>query len=478
MTAPSIDIAPVILDEAVGIGAAGDLRAAVTANGREIGRIDVDGRGMRRFILDLAGALPKGEVVELAVGAVSARFRAGGWSGAVRRLRAGVVDGAARDEIMRSGAKRVVALSGGRVLAEATPAADGAFSLTLPKDLLDGPPTRVLIAIAGSDFVLEGGVLTLGRSRLPAAPVRPRTAVRPRRIAIRTATPDAGVAHEWGDHHFALSLKRALDDLGWHAEVMMRDSDPAEAEAADVALTLRGRQDYAPIRKGANLLWLISHPDRMPVSECEDHDHVFVASEPYAKDLAARVSAPVSVLHQATDPAVFREPDDRADGRTCLFVGNSRREWRRMVAWCVERDLPLALWGGGWEGLVPPSMLRGAHVPNDRLHQLYADAAVVLNDHWDTMRDEGFLSNRLFDASAAGAPIVTDPVRGLADVFGDSILTAADGAELARHVAAILKDPNAARARARTAQRIVMERHTFARRAEAIVETAERLLSA
>ena len=33
---------------------------------------------------------------------------------------------------------------------------------------------------------------------------------------------------------------------------------------------------------------------------------------------------------------------------------------------------------------------------------------MVLNDHWEDMRAEGFLSNRLFDAVASGARVVTD----------------------------------------------------------------------
>ena len=37
------------------------------------------------------------------------------------------------------------------------------------------------------------------------------------------------------------------------------------------------------------------------------------------------------------------------------------------------------------------------------------------------MRADGFVSNRLFDAVASGARVVTDPVDGLAELFGPSV---------------------------------------------------------
>jgi spore maturation protein CgeB len=37
------------------------------------------------------------------------------------------------------------------------------------------------------------------------------------------------------------------------------------------------------------------------------------------------------------------------------------------------------------------------------------------------MRDYGFISNRLFDAVASGARVISDDVVGLRDVFGDTV---------------------------------------------------------
>jgi hypothetical protein len=470
-------ITPVVMRGIIGVHSLGPVHLPVMVDGRALGWITAavaEGEPRQHFV-DLAGAVVPGVPAELTVGSASLRLRLGGWSGAVAPAGNGMLKGHALDETQETASLRVVLIDRGRVCAEAItdPARGGAFALELPPALRLGPRRRATVAIAGSDHVLEGGTIAAGGTRSALLPAPRRRAARPVIIAIRTATPDLSVAHEWGDHHFAVSLARAFERRGWHARVLMRDSPLREAETADVTLSLRGRQAYAPVPGRVNLMWVISHPDRLPDAECEGYDHVFVASDRYAATMARALRVPVSVLHQATDPAVFREPVDRQVGRDCVFVGNSRLEWRTMVRWCVEQGLPLALWGGRWEGLVPPEMLRGQHVPNAELHRLYAAAAIVLNDHWETMRTAGFLSNRLFDASAVAAPLITDAVAGLSEVFGETIPIARDGAELAAQVKAILRDPAPALARARAAQRLVLERHTFDHRAGTIIETVE-----
>ena len=62
---------------------------------------------------------------------------------------------------------------------------------------------------------------------------------------------------------------------------------------------------------------------------------------------------------------------------------------------------------------------------------MYRSAGVALNDHWPDMAKHGFLSNRLFDAAASGARVVSDDVAGIKEVFGETVAGYRTPSELA-----------------------------------------------
>jgi GT2 family glycosyltransferase len=292
-------------------------------------------------------------------------------------------------------------------------------------------------------------------------------------VAIKTATPDEAERGSWGDFHFAEALGRALRDLGfrvrndlhpdWHRPAFMPD---------DVSLVLRGLESSSDPMDGIELLWLISHPARVPDAELERFDHVFVASGFYADLLASRLATPVSALLQCTDPARFQfvESPDAVARR--LFVGNSKGYFRPMIRAALAAGETVDIYGTWWHEHIDQSLIRGEAVPNEALGVLYGNSGVVLNDHWPDMARLGFLSNRLFDVAATGALIVTDPVRGLADVFGEEVVIA-EG--LPERFPRLDELRIADRASRRALSDHVRREHTFAARAAEIAAVLARL---
>ena len=125
-----------------------------------------------------------------------------------------------------------------------------------------------------------------------------------------------------------------------------------------------------------------------------------------------------------------------------------------------------------------PRYLAGELVPNEDLAGFYAAAGIVLNDHWTDMQREGFLSNRLYDASAAGAFVISDAIDGLREEFDGGIVAYHGRDELCDLVEAYLADPGARAACAARARAAVLARHTFAHRARAIVDAVAPLEAA
>jgi O-antigen biosynthesis protein len=299
------------------------------------------------------------------------------------------------------------------------------------------------------------------------------------RFGIKIPVPNRSLAAEWGDFHFASCLARELRRLGHRVRIDFLDEwERTEFLPDDVVLAIRGLSPYTPRPGPLNLIWLISHPDRVDDLELNEYDHVFAASIPYADELGRRLVAPVTPLLQCTDPTRFH-PYPSGYGSVpaseVLFVGNSRLKYRPIVRAAIESGIPVDIYGTRWEGLVPSERIRGMNIPNEQVAGYYASAGVLLNDHWPDMAAKGFLSNRLFDAIACGARVVSDHCATIDDVFGGAVVVHRQDQPLQEAIA-VAKTAEHENMLERASQ-LVLSHHTFADRARVISDLASRRLS-
>jgi hypothetical protein len=291
------------------------------------------------------------------------------------------------------------------------------------------------------------------------------------RVAVHIGPQTWEAARSWGDMPFGRDVQRHLERRGFPTALLVHgEADSAAALRADVVLHLLGVR--APRARAGQVtgLWVISHPDRVTESLCESYDVVFSASDLLLRQLDGRLRRPLIPLHQATEPARFY-PDPTGPHHQLLFVGNSRRVARPILEALRGTSLDLAVYGGNWTPeLLDPEHLKGSWVPNDELRRYYSSADVVLNDHWADMRAFGIISNRVYDALACGAFVVSDRVPGIDEEFDGAVVTYGTPDELHALLSRYLADP-AARAEAGARGRAaVLERHTFAQRVDRIVE--------
>jgi spore maturation protein CgeB len=110
------------------------------------------------------------------------------------------------------------------------------------------------------------------------------------------------------------------------------------------------------------------------------------------------------------------------------------------------------------------------HVDNQLLPTVYSSAGVVLNDHWRTMKAWGFVSNRLLDVLACGAPVISDAVDGLDELFDGAVPGYRTPEELRALVDEVLADPTAARQRAARGRELVLAHHSMDHRARQLID--------
>jgi GT2 family glycosyltransferase len=296
-------------------------------------------------------------------------------------------------------------------------------------------------------------------------------------FCLKIGAPNREVAPLWGDTHFARSLLAELRRRGHRGTIQTLDEWEQESGLThDVVVHLKGLSRYHPKPGQFNVLWSISHPDELSGEECDGYDLVCVASPLFAQELAPCTTTPVVVLEQAADPWAMR-PDPREDlAHDLAYLANSRGVLRPIARDLLPTDRDLAIWGANWDGLIDISRVLGEHIPNDEIRHVYSSAGIVLNDHWDDMREHGYISNRIYDALACGAFVISDEVPGLSDRFGDAVACFSSPRELHELIDRFLADPSERRRRAELGRQIVLEGHTFSNRAdELLVHIQERI---
>lgn len=319
---------------------------------------------------------------------------------------------------------------------------------------------------------------TDGRSIPGPKPVLIRAKCARRRWGIHIASIPGAKGDGWGDTHFADSLACALRRQGQEVVIHRHGAHATSARAYDdVSLVIRGLDRVAPMPGKVNILWVISHPEMITQEELGDFQLRYAASVKWARTVTERYGWTVNPLLQATDTQRFGVDGPRRVTPRPLFVGGVHpgRE-RKVVRDALDAGLDIEVFGPGWRERIPNHNYGGEYVPNGDLAEYYRGSSVVFADHWSDMAEQGFIQNRIFDALACGARVISDPVEGMAEMFGGAVLNYSGRDDLARQFA----DANAFDSASEVDERLrvaemVRAHHSFDARASELVRAVEQV---
>ena len=289
------------------------------------------------------------------------------------------------------------------------------------------------------------------------------------KIAIMIPVPNRYVAESWGDYHFAVALKKYFERKDFSVEIRFL---PEWEEAFDgkYILVLRGLSDYTPKMEHINIMWNISHPDDIKTIEYDMYDINFISSGLWAEHLKKLVRTKVVPLLQCTDTEVFTgEKCGKIAKEEILFVGNTRNVFRDVIQYIIPTKHKLAVYGKGWNQFIDAEYIKGTVIPNKELNYYYSSCDILLNDHWQDMREKGFISNRIFDGLAAGAFIITDTVEGLGDELAACVAMYENKQDLRNKIDFYLEHPELRRQMAIQGQDLVRKQHSFRNRVDTIL---------
>ena len=146
-----------------------------------------------------------------------------------------------------------------------------------------------------------------------------------------------------------------------------------------------------------------------------------------------------------------------------LFVGN---RWggqgiRKTIKYAIRNNIKIDVYGQGWEEFFvgdKKEWYKGQQIENDKLRYYYSSADIVLNDTREDMIEAGFISNRIFDASACGAFIISDYIKEIEEIYGDSIAMYKNEEEFVELVKYYLNNKDEREEKAKKAQEITIKR--------------------
>ncbi len=284
----------------------------------------------------------------------------------------------------------------------------------------------------------------------------------------------------WGDTQFAEGLAGAIRSFpGCDAGLMFRGEAPPATEQPAVVLRIVGPHLEDPVPGLPNLLWMISPPNLAPSGLLRRYQAIFCGGQSLTTQLKS-LGIPAHYLPQATDVAHFH-PDRRLPGKDDIplaFVGGyAPRVDRWLVLDAVQAGFEPQIWGPGWQGVIPDRLWQGERLGYDELAEVYARSRIILNSHMPAMAMLGFMSNRSYDALAAGAHVISDRVLGFHAPDLPELRMVGSGAELHDTIRALLAEPPVSRPD-RIAQHERLARdHSFEKRAGEIIAMARRVLA-
>lgn len=288
------------------------------------------------------------------------------------------------------------------------------------------------------------------------------------KIAIKSPSPRN--SNNWGDYFFALALKKSFEKKGFSVEVHEKEDWYGDYDDIDINFVLRGNYEFNLSNDKVNIMWNISHPERISMGEYEEYDIIFISSIKNAQKIDEEIDVPARPLLQCCDPEVFFPQYCEECAEDILFVGTARGHiFRQIVKDAMLTHHDVAIYGTAWDEFLDKEYIKGAYIPNEEVHKYYSSCKILLNDHWETMRINDFPSNRLFDGLACGAFIISDDFPSAESLFEGNIITYDTADDLNEKIEYYLTHDDERRAKAEKGREFVLKNHTFDNRVDEII---------
>lgn len=311
--------------------------------------------------------------------------------------------------------------------------------------------------------------------------------LQPASRSINIDIPTAVGHYVAGDYALAQDLAQFLEDIPYYSSLTFYNS--LYKYPAETNILLRGFLPPAPQDLNANFNILYLAYAQFAQSETQEFlpplddflnsitqtsqslDAVVVASNKISSELNARGVA-AYYIPQFTNTTRFYPDFDPTLKSDVLFVG-ANNFYRTAVPALLKYGIPVDVYGPYW----PSGVAKASYADNRILRKYYSSAKIVLNDTREGMKQFGFISNRIFDASACGTLVISDYMPEIEQIYGDAVPMYRSESELIDLVKYYLTHEDERQIKAQKAQEITLKNFTAQQAAEkfhSIIENVQK----
>ena len=284
-------------------------------------------------------------------------------------------------------------------------------------------------------------------------------------IDVATYTGD----YNSGDYWLGFDFAAGLQNMGYKTNVVFGDS--IFKPRTMINIIMRGNLENIDkfLNGKVNILYLAwSNLKVRGIEQTMDIDDYITEVERAALKVDVLVVSSLKIWQKLKERGVkayyipeFTNPDkfytdfDAKKQNEILFVGNFHF-LREGPLTLIESGLPITIYGDYW----PNNLAKGLYIDNRILRKYYSSAKIVLNDTKKNMRDFGFMTTRLYDATASGAFVISDYIPEIAETYGDAVPMWKTKKELINLCEYYLNHPEERKEKALRAQQITLTNFT------------------
>lgn len=304
-------------------------------------------------------------------------------------------------------------------------------------------------------------------------------------LVVAFAVNETGDKSTAGDYFTALELSEACArELGWSVRLIAKDNwyDPAKLEGVDVMIAMVDGFELTKIREireampgQVKVAWLRNWFQRwIDAVAFKDYDLVLCSSGIAADHVRQYLGVDAFVLPIAANTDRFTSGEAVNELRSDLCFTGSRWNVERDIEECLDPDAlatlgyDFALYGAGWEQSETLAQYAKGFLPYERMPDVYRSTKIVIDDANHVTKDWGALNSRVFDALACGALVVTNNAKGAAELFNGLLPSYGSKEELTGLITQYLQDDVARTELKEKLRAMVLESHSYGRRAQTL----------